>query len=882
MGKYLFLFFLLLSVFVWGTPVKAENKSDLIIENVTITPGPGLIGTIKTKIRNQGTASTKNLRLNYLVYFLDRNDHILNVEGKEYENLTISTEGLLSAGQSFEESEGMYVDQFTFFRSIPINAYRLKFVINPYNLQQSSSYEDESNFENNTFFVNLFPANISLPNDSLPDFQFDDSDLNKPTLSYPRIYMGKATFFVKNTGKSAPTEDNVWLFFQWLDEYGQTLNEPRSTRLMGKIGPRLSARFDSELASRGTTGVPIMDEFLYRIPRGARKLKIVIDPWNHIQETNEDNNTYIVDRPLPDYGIQFVHFNNAELLYTVKNYGNGLCDKPRREDVDTRGSSNLSCLNFTVNYSWFNDSSSAPLADRFLRSSQELKPGDSVDLKFQNGEDTSFGDIYDFVANPPRGATKLEVILDSKNELEDSDRSNNKMTLYRVGNGDELVSGDAISAMRTLITDGDGDNVSTEQSPSEPVYTGILPDSIFYPIKQGWRGTRSFFVFSSVKKAQLRLEFANEMILEAEALAKGGKTDEAKDALLNYNEGIDEVNGLIDKAKKKNKDGVEKVVEQTLKNEVLHQIILDKIIDEAKDESKADIETIKVTALENLGETINKLGDKEKISSIADDVLINSNNPFKGVRVAEIVSSAMEKNSDNDINFSNSLVENAKTKAEKEQKFVLNEGKKEIFSDYVDKIKKAEKEKVKIPDENSFESLDLDDEDKAKIPESSKPLITDDVIIQEDNSFTGDEIIDNENDKTSTVESDPVKVTEPTKIIDEPKANETPESTVPEQAVPKEEEVVKIPSFTIAVTRDGATYTVKGNIEYYGKGAKCSGPRPNDPVIVRWGDGADEPSVINGAFSASHMYKVNQSYTLSVSVYNSCYGMKTEKKSIPF
>jgi len=87
----------------------------------------------------------------------------------------------------------------------------------------------------------------------------------------------------------------------------------------------------------------------------------------------------------------------------------------------------------------------------------------------------------------------------------------------------------------------------------------------------------------------------------------------------------------------------------------------------------------------------------------------------------------------------------------------------------------------------------------------------------------------------------------------------------------------------MTVTQNNKDVTVNGKIDYYGKGAKCSGPRPNDPVIVRWGDAASEPAVVNGAFSASHTYFIkNSSYTLSVSVYNSCYGMKTLTKKMLF
>ncbi|HAT03635.1 MAG TPA: hypothetical protein DCS29_02540 [Candidatus Magasanikbacteria bacterium] len=111
---------------------------------------------------------------------------------------------------------------------------------------------------------------------------------------------------------------------------------------------------------------------------------------------------------------------------------------------------------------------------------------------------------------------------------------------------------------------------------------------------------------------------------------------------------------------------------------------------------------------------------------------------------------------------------------------------------------------------------------------------------------------------------------------------ETEEEAEPEPE-PEEEVVVRDPSFSISLTQNGNLYTVNGVINYYGIGGNCEGPRPNDPVIVRWGDGANEPAVNNMTFTASHEYHIeNGSYTLSVSVYNSCYQMMTLTRTITF
>jgi|GEM_PF-1829517 hypothetical protein len=92
---------------------------------------------------------------------------------------------------------------------------------------------------------------------------------------------------------------------------------------------------------------------------------------------------------------------------------------------------------------------------------------------------------------------------------------------------------------------------------------------------------------------------------------------------------------------------------------------------------------------------------------------------------------------------------------------------------------------------------------------------------------------------------------------------------------------VRTPNYTVSLTRNGNDYSVNGHIDYYGKGSSCSGPRPYDPVIVRWGDAGAEPAVTNGSFSATHEYFIeNATHNFSVSVYNSCYGVQTYRTEV--
>ena len=112
--------------------------------------------------------------------------------------------------------------------------------------------------------------------------------------------------------------------------------------------------------------------------------------------------------------------------------------------------------------------------------------------------------------------------------------------------------------------------------------------------------------------------------------------------------------------------------------------------------------------------------------------------------------------------------------------------------------------------------------------------------------------------------------------------NSTPATTP--VVTPAVEEEVRKPSFTVDVIQNGKTVTVNGKLNYYGKGAKCSGPRYFDPIIVAWGQVNTHP-VLNSdnTFTSTHEYNVkNKEYNLSVSVTNSCFGSYVFHKTLTF
>lgn len=101
----------------------------------------------------------------------------------------------------------------------------------------------------------------------------------------------------------------------------------------------------------------------------------------------------------------------------------------------------------------------------------------------------------------------------------------------------------------------------------------ILPDSPFYFLKEITRGLQSFFTFDSVAKAELRLKFANEKLMELKKLAEI-KPEAVPEALENYKAEIDRLEEAVGQIKvgaigKETQDFINKFVDNNLKQQKL-------------------------------------------------------------------------------------------------------------------------------------------------------------------------------------------------------------------------------------------------------------------------------------------------------------------------
>jgi len=169
----------------------------------------------------------------------------------------------------------------------------------------------------------------------------------------------------------------------------------------------------------------------------------------------------------------------------------------------------------------------------------------------------------------------------------------------------------------------------------------ILPDSPFYFLKKWQRGIRSFFTFNPVKKAELRLRFASEKLLEAKKLAEKKKASEILEkATENYEKEMEEIKDIIEKFKEKASENPEigKFLDKFIKQQVLHEKILQKLEDAVPEQALERIRETRERHLRRFSEVMEKLEDKEKIAERIEKVLENiKGSEFKHFKNLEIL-----------------------------------------------------------------------------------------------------------------------------------------------------------------------------------------------------------------------------------------------------
>ncbi len=158
------------------------------------------------------------------------------------------------------------------------------------------------------------------------------------------------------------------------------------------------------------------------------------------------------------------------------------------------------------------------------------------------------------------------------------------------------------NAIQTLVNQ-DTDITAEDLGVSDPA---ILPGNPFYFAKTWWRNIRSATTFNPVKKAELRLQHANEKIVEAKILAEeSGDTARLETAIQNYKEELDNIQERVDiiketNAGEDNKERLENFLDKFTDNQIKQQKIIDVITEKAPEKMIAKITEIKNNSISQL------------------------------------------------------------------------------------------------------------------------------------------------------------------------------------------------------------------------------------------------------------------------------------------
>jgi len=129
----------------------------------------------------------------------------------------------------------------------------------------------------------------------------------------------------------------------------------------------------------------------------------------------------------------------------------------------------------------------------------------------------------------------------------------------------------------------------------------VLPDSPIYFLKNLGRGIRLFFAFNPEVKAQLRLKFANEKIVEAEKLAELKKNPKLIEKTLgSFQSDLQEI-------EKTNPENLKKFSEKLMQQQLLHQKILKKLETQVPPETFAKIKENREKHLERFANVMQKV-----------------------------------------------------------------------------------------------------------------------------------------------------------------------------------------------------------------------------------------------------------------------------------
>lgn len=143
----------------------------------------------------------------------------------------------------------------------------------------------------------------------------------------------------------------------------------------------------------------------------------------------------------------------------------------------------------------------------------------------------------------------------------------------------------------------------------------ILPDSPLYAFKNLWRGVRTFFAINPLAKAELKLKFANEKLVEAEKLINLKKDQQIiKEAIENYKKTTEDMAETANQIKEKAAENprVNQFLDKFTHQQILQEKVLQKLAEQVPPAVFEKIEEARQKHLEKFGEVMAKLEDRQE------------------------------------------------------------------------------------------------------------------------------------------------------------------------------------------------------------------------------------------------------------------------------
>lgn len=250
----------------------------------------------------------------------------------------------------------------------------------------------------------------------------------------------------------------------------------------------------------------------------------------------------------------------------------------------------------------------------------------------------------------------------------------------------------------------------------------LLPDSSFYFLKNWQRGVQSFFTFNGAKKAELKLRFANEKLLEVEKLVEKS-SDEfiVEEAIANYEEELEETEVLAQTLEDGTDANTDKFLDKFADFQIKRQKLIDKLVKKLPEQAQEQVAEVHEKSLERFADVISRLDTPERLQERFDAIEEKQEgSKYKHFKNLEVLIRIEEKLPDQAKEAMHKAQENALKRLHDDLSQMSPEDQ-ERFKDYVSNIGGHELRHAEVIDR--LEREDLSEDLREKIQTSRHSVI---------------------------------------------------------------------------------------------------------------------------------------------------------------